>query len=321
MLRMTSLTSQPPRTELDPRAAVAALLLRAAGAAGVFITRDVTECGLSAGWLRRALERGQVVRAGRGVYRVSGSPSSVARTTMSAVRSVAGDAVVSFGSAAAWHGFPGWKMPRLPELTVQDTTPCELDHLVLHRTRCLPSMDIVRVDGIPLTTPARTLIDVAGQLDVYELMRLVDDVICAGLTSRGWLYGRSRALRRGRRNTGHVVRLTAPDAGPRFRSWLERKANELYLDGGIPTPEWNVAVRDRRGRIGEVDNLWQGPRTVIAELEGLRFHDAPAKRRKDAERFNRLGRVADIVLRFTWQDVVQRPDYVLATLREALDLP
>ncbi len=188
--------------------------------------------------------------------------------------------------------------------------------IVAHRTRRLERCDRGVYESIPVTSGARTVIDVAGRRDRTAITALVDDAVCARVTTRRWLFLRGRALRNGRRGVGLIVSLTRPDAAAEFWSWLERQADREFARHGVPAPRWNTRLYDDRGYVGVVDALWELARTV-AEIEGLRFHTSPAQRRDDARRYNRISR-RHRLLRYTWLDIVQRPAQMAVELLEAL---
>jgi len=293
---------------------------RVAGTAGVFTDADARVAGLDDDWLARAHQAGRVERVHPRAYRVAGAPGG-ALVHLRAVQASSGrKLLVSHGTAAAFHGFPGFDVIRPYELVVPGSTPMERDGCVIHRTRVLAPRDVGDVHGLPVTSRERTLVDVAGRVPSSRALALVDHVVCHPGGDRQRLHRVALPLISSRPHAALIARLTAPGAAEWFRSWLERRARGVYRDAGLPRCEWNVGQDDARGRrIGEVDCRWSaGRRPVIAELEGLRFHTTPTQRRRDAERFNRLGDVA-VVKRFTWEDVVTRPRYVVETIRIALD--
>lgn len=192
----------------------------------------------------------------------------------------------------------------------------------VHRTRRLERCDLTRQAGVPTTTGARSLLDLGSGVAWADRLALADDVLCARLSSRGWLHRRAVALRPGRPHIQPIVEVTGDGAEQLFHSWLERQGGQLVADAGLPAPRWQVPVDDDRGRIGVVDACWRrdGRRDVVWELEGLRFHTAPAQRRRDADRFNRLT-LRHVVVRHTWEDVVRDPQRVVADLQRALAQP
>lgn len=209
------------------------------------------------------------------------------------------------------------------DVLVHGSSPPTVPWATVHRTRRLARCDVTRQAGVPTTTGARSLLDLGSDVAWADRLALADDVLCARLSSREWLHRRAVALRPGRPHIQPIVDLTGDGAEELFHSWLERQGGRLVADAGLPAPRWQVPVDDDRGRIGVVDACWRrdGPRRdVVWELEGLRFHTAPAQRRRDADRFNRLT-LRHVVVRHTWEDVVRDPQRVVADLERGLAQP
>jgi hypothetical protein len=319
-----------------PEAPKSRLQARAAQQCGCFDLADAAQCGVSRSALKRMRQSGVVTRVARGVYRFSAVPDSPDSRLVAALLAAGPDAAIARRSALALLGVevPGTgrdtqSSPPPPRSTADGSAEIELvrpgsTHLVVagatvYRTRTLPPCDVLllpRNSAIRLTTAARSLVDLAGELPWDVLARLVDEIVCQRHASRRWLHRTALRLRSGRPGVATIARLTHPDAEGEFWSWLERTSAALWAERGLPEPEWNVAVSDDHGRIGIVDALWRR-QLVVVELEGLRFHTSPAQRQADAERFNRLGKRYRL-LRFTWLDVVRRPEYVVETLADAL---
>jgi hypothetical protein len=228
--------------------------------------------------------------------------------------------VVSHATAAAVHGFGLRGMDeRAPiEVTTTYSALVELRGVVVHRTRRLEPRDVTSVNGVPATTPERTIVDCAARLDVANRYELVDKAVCARRTGRGRLHRRALELQHGRRGVASIVAITSEEAPGEFRSYLERRAGQVIRRGGLPAPRWNVPVRRGGKLLGVVDALWQEA-ALVAEFDGLRFHLPPARRAKDVARDRRLLLEAGLtVMRFTYVDVIERPDEMLAQLGQAL---
>jgi hypothetical protein len=202
------------------------------------------------------------------------------------------------------------------EVTVLGPSRTVVTGTVIHRTVALEPVDVTRVTGIPCTTGARTLVDLAARLDPTMLTALTDDAICAKVTARTQVYRSAVHLLPGRPRAQRLIDLTEPGADGTFRSWLERHAGSVFRKAGLPEPEWNVAVHDGDGLIGVVDVLWR-PK-VIVELEGIRFHSMPSQLGHDRYKLRRLVLAGRIVLPFSWHDLVKRPQAVVEQIRRAL---
>ncbi len=250
----------------------------------------------------------------QGVYRFCASDYEWPAPVLAACLAAGDEAVACRDTALQLHGVRDAD----PE-TVHVCSPTRwqpaIPGIVVHTTRDLIAGDRTQLAGVPVTTAARTMIDLAAVLPKAERLALVDDLIFGGKVQRQWLYRRAVALQKGRPGVSDIIRITDPGGEAEFRSWLERQASHAFDVYCVPQPQWNVRVDDAKGRIGIVDCLW--PSGLVVEIEGLRFHTTPQQRRSDAARFNRLVRRGQ-VLRYTWSDVVQRPAAMCAEILEAL---
>lgn len=295
--------------------AVKALRTLAAGHDSQFATGQARALGLNRNHVAGLRGRGEISQIRRNVWRfisATGEPDP----SVTAMLACWPDGVISHRSAAVFHGLSRIDTPAEPDVTVTHGEVHRLPGITLHWSRDLPPNDILTVGGVRYTTKARTAIDLADPADPWESLAILDDTIASG-ASRRWIHSRSKALANGRGGARLIRDATSPRAEGEFRSWLERAAAHLYRAGGLPDPQWNVSVRDHRGRIGIVDALWPQWR-VVSEKEGLRFHTSPSQRRRDADRFNRLQDADYRPRRFTWEDIVLRPTDVLETLYRAL---
>lgn len=282
---------------------------------GQFATAQARACGLTPATLLGMRRRGEIHACRYGVWRFTAAPGA-SDPAVTAMLACWPDAVISHASAAAFHGLERVPQPRLPQVTVPHGEVRKRDGIAIHWSRNLTDADILNVSGIRYTTLARTTVDLADADDPWETLSIIDDAIALG-ASRSWIYHRASALANGRGGVRMARDATHPDAAGVFRSYLERVSAHVYRLGGIPDPEWNVPLHDDNGLIGIVDALWR-PWAVVAETEGLRFHTAPAARKRDARRFNRLRDARYDPRRFSWEDVVKDPVEVVATLHRAL---
>ncbi|MEP7047438.1 MAG: hypothetical protein ABI949_12190 [Ilumatobacteraceae bacterium] len=190
--------------------------------------------------------------------------------------------------------------------------------VVIHTSAELDPIDRETVDGLPVTSPARTLIDLAAIAPRAVLTAALDGALRDGLVSEAFLHGRISALR-GKGRYG-IPNLLAVIEGVEIirgaHSWLERELLRLLDAAGIdlPTPQ---EVLSRRGdRLIRVDFRFPCSPLVV-EVLGYRWHRTGAQMRIDAERMTRLVLDGFLPLQFTYSDVVDRPDYVVASILEA----
>ena len=182
----------------------------------------------------------------------------------------------------------------------------------LHRPRALAASDVTRLDGLPITTPARTLLDLAAAgvrgrrlealVDRAEQLRLVD-----------FAQLREMCLP-GRRGTPAITAvLSRYHAGPvDTRSRLEAIVVELCDEHGLPRPLVNTVIE------GSVrDFAWPHARLVV-EADSYAWHRSPSALNEDRARDVPLVLAGWRVLRFTWEQVTKRREWVVRTLRHAL---
>lgn len=284
---------------------------------GLITTAQALRAGLSHAGVSRRLRAGVWLPVHQGVHRLAGVRPSWRARLLAAVLACGPPATASHASAARLLGLSRVAAPEPLEICAVGSSLPLLRGVCVHRTRRLDPCDVTVADGVPATSAARLLVDLAGRLNRSALVAAMDDAICARLVGGAWLHRRARALRAGRRGVGHLVRWTAPGSEGEFRSWLERRAAAVFRAHRVRPPAWNSALHDERGLIGVVDALFAEERLVV-ELEGLRFHTTPEQRGNDAARFNRLGIAGWLSLRYTWLDVVERPAAVAEEVRRAL---
>jgi len=301
----------PTPRKRQPKKPIQRLREAAAGQDSQFATAQGLRLGLTPDQLKGLRRRGETYQVRHGVSRFAGAAGDP-DPAITAALTCWPDGVISHASAAQQHRLRRVDVPVIPEVTVPHGIVRKLPGIKVHWSRSLESQDILRVGNIGYTSMARTTIDLADPDDPWESLSILDDAVASG-AKPSWIHSRATELANGRGGVTLIRDATAPGAAGAFNSWLERSSSHVFRVGGLPDPEWNVAVHDDRGRIGIVDAYWR-PWRVISEMEGLRFHTAPAQRRRDAKRFNRLLDAEYRARRFTWEDIVHQPLEVLGTL-------
>jgi hypothetical protein len=160
----------------------------------------------------------------------------------------------------------------------------------------------MRHAGIPTTTPARTLVDLAAVANYALLRRAVRRALALRRVSVPQLVAAARRLGR-RRGSAQLSRVLA-DAAP-TRSELEDVVLDLIVDAGFVRPEVNQPLL-LAGRRVVPDFRWPDQQVVL-EADGARWHDNAIARQDDAERQALLEAHRERVLRVTWKEAVRRP--------------
>ena len=182
----------------------------------------------------------------------------------------------------------------------------------VHRVGRLDPDETTRRDGLPITTPARTLFDLAGCLDPRDLERAVARADRQRLLDREDV----RALLSRypcRRGGGSLRALLDGDPVPSLtRSEAESRLLELIRQGRLTPPETNVIVQGY-----EVDFLWRAERLVV-EVDGFAFHSARDEFERDRHRDGVLLAAGLRVMRVTWRQITRNPEALLVRLAQAL---
>jgi hypothetical protein len=147
----------------------------------LFTVQQAAAIGVSQSALRAASGKGWLRLVRRRVYAFTGHPPSTWEPLMAAVLAAGPDAVVSHRSAAAIHGIYG-VVPDQPELTIPHNRRVHLDGVRIHRSHDLDRVDICHRSRVAVTTPIRTVIDLAAVIADPLLGRILDE----GAISRLW---------------------------------------------------------------------------------------------------------------------------------------
>jgi Transcriptional regulator, AbiEi antitoxin/Protein of unknown function (DUF559) len=293
----------------------------AKGQHGYFTRRQAKAGGVSHAMLRSRVQSGDLVKAGVRTYTSPLLPTTVLGE-LSALMLDIREPIWAFGAtAAALHGFDGFKLaPPFHLVTERDRNVRRVGH-VIHTALDLPPLDRETASGIAVTSPTRTIIDLAKREPAKRLTSAIDSALRDGLTSENFLHGRISALRSSGRYG--IPRLLAAIEGEEItrgaHSWLERRFLEVVAGAGLPRPETQAELSRRRDRLIRVDCRFVGS-NVVVELLGYRWHRTKDQMQRDAERANRLILDGFVVLQFTYSDVAERPEVVVEQLCEALGL-
>jgi very-short-patch-repair endonuclease len=145
----------------------------AAGQDGLVTLQQARDAGVTDGQVRRRLRTSEWRRVRHGVFVIAGAPPSWEQTILAAVLAAGPGAVASHWSAAMLHGFPDASKGR-PEVTAPPGRNPKIRDLRIHRPALLPDYDVRVVDGIPVTSYARTLVDCTGVMSLGQIARALD---------------------------------------------------------------------------------------------------------------------------------------------------
>jgi very-short-patch-repair endonuclease len=293
----------------------------------VIARAQLIEIGLSPEAIRHRLGGGRLHTVWRGVYAVGSPLLTQQGFWMAAVLGCGPDAVLSHHSAAALWGFGrasgGGRRRQVGATRAGEHVAAARAGVVhvtvarggargrrgirVHRPPSLPAADRTLRERIPVTSPARTLIDLATCVDRDDLESAVNEADILELVDPN----RLRAIvddRAGVRGAAALRALLDRRTFAMTRSQLERWFIPIARRAGLPRPQTCVYVNGY-----EVDFYWPDLGLVV-ESDGLRYHRTPAEQARDRVRDQAHARAGLTPLRFTHWQVRYERGYVLETL-------
>lgn len=286
----------------------------AADQLGLVTRRQLLGAGIDGGRIDRRIAAGRLRQMHRGVYRVGPVPAPRARE-MSAVLACGSGAVVSHRSAAALWGL----IPDPSEAEPVDVTLVGADRgrrpgIRAHRVLRLAEDERAAAGGVPVTSPARTVVDLAPSLGMRELETTLARAERRSLLS---LDEMRRATERtaGVPGAPRLRALLAAGAPALTRSEAEERFLEMVRAAGLPRPEVNARVAGV-----EVDFLFRSERVVV-EIDGYAHHGSERAFARDRRRDARLFAAGWVVLRFTWAQITDGQLETVSLLTKTLARP
>jgi hypothetical protein len=224
-------------------------------------------------------------------------------------------------TAAALHGLDGFTLKKPFHVLVLRGRNIQRVGAFVHTTTQLSLIDRASVGDFAVTSPSRTLVDLAADTTSEVLLTAVASAFRDGLSSETFLHERLLALRgRGRAGTRRLADiLDDADIRAGRPSWLERRFLELLAQANLPTPQTEVVLTRARSKLVRVDCFFAGTRVVV-ELLGYRWHRTKEQLRCDTERLNQLLLDGFLAYQFPYDQVVEEPGSVVTTVRLALGL-
>lgn len=300
-----------PRRGTDTDAVIDGL---AAGQHGVVARRQLLEMGVPERAIDYRIGKGRLHRLYRGVYRV-GPVRGRREREMAAVLACGAGAVLSHRSAAVvWGMVPARRRSAPVEVCIRRGYRAPGPKLRVHRV-AIPAEEATTVEGVPVTVPARTVLDLAASCEERELEQALAQGERRGLVDRRQIAALVDRYPR-RAGTRLLRKLLADDGRASFtRSEAESRFLSLVRKAQLEPPETNV-------RLGgyEVDFLWRAARLVV-EVDGYAYHSSPGAFDRDRRRDAVLTASGFRVLRVTWRQLVREPEALLVRLGQALGRP
>jgi very-short-patch-repair endonuclease len=267
--------------------------------------------------LRNAVDQGHLLPLSRRVFRAAGAPDGALPRLAAAVLDAGPHAALSHLSAAWLWRLPGFAPEPIHVLRPYGGTHRPSPLTVVHHSRRLPEHHLRSIDGLTVTSPARTLFDLAGAVHPKRLERAVDTALARQICELGALVALLDELTSPGRKGVRALRAVLADHVTGIDSELEARFRDLLRAHGLPQPERQVVLGDDAQRAGRVDCFFRDAGLVV-ELDGRPFHSSKLDRLEDGRRDLALLRSGKRVLRLTWHHVVERSDELAAALRVLL---
>jgi very-short-patch-repair endonuclease len=289
---------------------------------GVVARSQLLSMGIGAGAIETRLRQHYLHRLHRGVYAVGHLALVPLAREMAAV--LACGAGASAGAGAAAGVGVAHRSAAVVWYLRAANDDAEIDVIVrgaggrrrpgirIHRSTSLAPQDIRHLRGLPVTTPGRTLIDLAESATDRELERATHEAITRRLLNARRLLS-DLGQYRGRRGIGRLRELLERGEAPTItRSEAEERFLALVRAAGLPSPEVNVRIHGH-----EVDFLWR-EQGLVVEVDGFQFHSTRDAFERDRRRDAHLQGAGLRVLRVTWRQVVELPYATLTQVVRAL---
>jgi very-short-patch-repair endonuclease len=280
-----------------------AVALVAARQEGMISTEQLVAAGVDRGAIAWRVRRGRLHPYHRGVYVVGHTRLTPRARLWAAVLACGGPGAALLGlrgAAAPWDLMP---IPSGAIDVISLRRSASKKGIRVHRTALEPE-DVTDIDGLPLTTPTRTLIDLADQLTPHRLERVLHRAEVLRILDVAAIHARLASLP-GRRSRTLRQALATLQRGPDVtRSELEERFLALVKRFGLPRPRVNAIVEGH-----EVDFYWPTHRLIV-ETDGAATHLTPTAFEQDRACNARLTALGYRVIRITWRQLTERPHEV-----------
>jgi hypothetical protein len=278
---------------------------------GVVTRVQLLAAGITAKEIRHRLAIGSLIRVHPGVYRVGHMAPSTEATYLAAVWACGPGALLCGRAAAYLLGLlRGRVAPPPPEVVVE--TRRRVRGVRTERSRVPLEPEAMTWRGIPVTTVARTIVDLAGDLSLNDLALVCHEAGVKHRTTPGQV--KKVLSRRPNSKGASKLPLIFEGDAPAMLSRLEKGFRKLLVGANLPLPEFNRPAGGKR-----VDCRWAWvPLTV--ELDSYTFHNSRHAWEQDRRREREARARGDEFRRYTWGDVFEEPAALLQDLRPLLDV-
>ena len=281
---------------------------------GVISLLQLIDCGFTPAGVRRLVARKKLHRVHQGVYALGPASLPPLGNRIAAVLACGPGSLLAVRSAGAHL-----ELVANSSSLIDVMTPRQVRRrgIRAHSLPALAPADRIVRDGIPCTSVARTLLDLAAARPA-ELVPALEQAEALGafdLNALADVLERNAGHRGAGRLRTALAAMVAP--GPRFRSEFERRFRPIFRSAGLPEPLINQAIHLPGGPV-EVDYFWPDLQLVV-ECDGYEFHRSRRDFREDRRRDRRLAAVGILCLRYVWEDL-DDPGRIERELRDIVRL-
>jgi hypothetical protein len=290
------------------------LMERVEATHGIVTHEDLVVAGLSRSQVVRLRESRRLVTVHHGAYRIAGAPPTYESRVAAALRFVDedGQAWGSHHSASRLWTLGLTGRDQRIEILRPKLLSAARGGVLVHRSTLIPAHHVTVLRGLPVTTPSRTLFDLASNTGPARLGRAVTkaiqvhDIPCSLPSLYRVLYDLGGRGRPGTRRFRQVLDGRDLDEPP-TESVLDEIGRALLRR--VPGIRWQVEISDEQGDIRRVDGIVD-PIDLVLEFDSI-FHDDPAQRALDDENDRRLLDIGLRTRRLRWADLTRRGDLTL----------
>ena len=284
--------------------------------AGVFTRAEVYACGGSEPMVRRRAAGGLWVRAGGDAFALAGWPDSPQQRRWIGLLAAGDPAHLSHEAAADVRGIQGVRRG-LAVVTVLHPLHLEVENVTFHQLVDVRPEHVEIIDGWPVTTPARTIVDLAAVVSRARLKVAVQHVVVERQASLGQI---DRVLRDVRRRGKPGVRkavavLDELSGEPPPASELERRLHEVARMARLPIVRQHVLPWAREPIVGVVDAAVLESRLIL-EADGRSWHARLEQMAHDRRRDREAAEAGWLTIRWVYDDLVHDPHDAARSLRE-----
>jgi hypothetical protein len=283
---------------------------------GVFTMAQGIACGFPRSTITSRVALGRYETIHPGVYGLAGSEDSWHRQVTATVFSAGSPAGASHQSAAFIWGMTS-KRPVDVEISTKRYFRRIRDGVISHESKDLRASDIVTVDGVPVTSAVRTVVDLGASSAPLFVERCLDSGLRRKLFT-AWQVRCfiARVARPGRNGVGTIRPLIEERLmwGTITDSDLEDLFRAVVSPLPFPMPDEQFRVFEPNGDfVGRYDFAYP-TRIALIETDSIRWHMDPVAFQRDREKQNRAHALGWTVYRFTWRQLIDDPESVRAII-------